>query len=232
MKYVLSDFKDLVERWYNEFLPSIAEDKSVFLEDSGIVYIKPMVSLEPRKMDTIKFFVGNALKTKIEKNDIPIVIREPLPVNNIGLRSFLKEVEHSKLIDDENTNKIFHLANHRYFVNSSDILVSQWKEIDIFLNQIFDALSSNLKTNGIKFYSSQSLGINDSLDVFSSFFPRNSIIQANPYVGKTLLICPTSEILFNLSKRIGICSTNVKSQPPKFMEQAKESMLSEIETLI
>lgn len=234
MKYVIARFKDLVEQWYNEFLPTIAEDKSMFLEDSGIVYIKPKLSLESKKVDTIRFFVENAVKVKTNKDDCAMFIREPKPVNDIKLKQFLVEVERLDSIDDENKNKIFHLANHRYFANSSDILVSQWKEIDVFLNQVFDTLTSiNSSTRGLKFYSSQSLGIEDTLGVFSSFFTRNSMILSKPYVGKSLSILPTSEILVNLSNDLGLVPKQAQSKKTSdFIEHEKQVMMSDIESLV
>ena len=56
MKYELSDFKDLVELWYNEFLPTVAIDKSYYMKETETIYVKWMPS-NKTKEDSIGFFL-------------------------------------------------------------------------------------------------------------------------------------------------------------------------------
>ena len=54
MGYKVVDFRELVVLWYNEFLPERIGNKSVFVEDAGILYLKS-IPLEPLRKDTIEF---------------------------------------------------------------------------------------------------------------------------------------------------------------------------------
>ena len=58
MGYKVVDFRELVVLWYNEFLPERIGDKSVFVEDADILYLKS-IPLEPLRKDTIEFYLAD-----------------------------------------------------------------------------------------------------------------------------------------------------------------------------
>ena len=122
MGYKVIDFRSLVTLWYNEFLPENIGNKSVFVEDADILYLKP-ISLESIKKDTIKFLGRKALE--LSGSDIGLVVQEPKPVNNVRIQPLLRYIERMKDMSQERRDKVLHFANRRYVPISSNIMVSQ-----------------------------------------------------------------------------------------------------------
>ena len=229
LKYVLSDFKDLVEIWYNEFLPNVAIDKSYYLKESETIYVNWMPS-NKMKEDSILFFLKKAIQLRKSKSENFVFIRDPKPVNDIKLKDSLKQIESNESIGENNKTLIFHLANHRYYISSSDVYVSQWKEIDLFLDEVFKCLVGiQSKVQGIKFYQSESLGFVETTKVFLEFFPKDSIEVIQSTNEDSLIgVCSTSVPLTNLFNQLGLKT----KEEPKFMEHAKKAILSDIETYL
>ena len=231
MKYELSDFKDLVELWYNEFLPTVAIDKSYYMKETETIYVNWMPS-NKTKEDSIGFFLKNAIQLRKSPSDNVVFIRDPKPVNNIKLKNALKRIESHASILDDNKTRIFHLANHRYYVSSSEAYVAQWKEIDLFLDDVFRCLvETQSKVQGIKFYQSESFGFSDAKDVFLEFFPRNSIELIQETNRNSMIkVCSTAVPLTTIFNGIGMDSSGQIEHA--FFEQAKKVMMKDIESLI
>lgn len=229
LKYTLSDFKDLVELWYNEFLPTVAIDKSYYLKETETIYVNWMPT-NKMKEDSIRFFLKKAIQLRKSKSDNLVFIRDPKPVNDIKLKGVLKQMESLTSIDENHKTLIFHLANHRYYISSSDVYVSQWKEIDLFLDDVFKCLVGiQSKVQGIKFYQSESLGFVEATKVFFEFFPKDSIEVIQSTNRDSLIgVYSTSIPLINLFTNIGLTC----EEEPKFMEHAKKSILADIETYL
>ena len=175
MKYEIVDFRHLVSDWYNEFLPNRCPDKIKPVENVGILYLDS-VPLDGRfKADSMKFMLGKM--EQIQGGDCEktcIFVREPKPVNNVRLRPMLRKIEESKEIDDERKLKVLHVSNRRYVPVSPDVLVKQEKEIDLFLDGVFDGLSGKCVPN-MKFVSSPSLDMTDIHSIMEDFFPRTAL---------------------------------------------------------
>lgn len=191
MNYKIVDFRNLVALWYNEFLPDRVGDKSVFVEDAGILYLKS-ISLESERKDTIKFMVDRM--SKISDNGIGLFVQETKPVNNVRLQPFLRYIEELKDLSQGRKDKVFHYANRRYVPVSSNILVSQEKEIDEFLDDVFVELTK-LEMQNVKAYQVRSLGIQDFIDSAISFFPKKCLSIQGEMEGEHIQVRSSNNLL-------------------------------------
>ena len=191
MNYKIVDFRNLVALWYNEFLPDRVGDKSVFVEDAGILYLKS-ISLESERKDTIKFMVDRM--SKISDNGIGLFVQETKPVNNVRLQPFLRYIEELKDLSQERKDKVLHYANRRYVPVSSNILVSQEKEIDEFLDDVFVELTK-LEMQNVKAYQVRSLGIQDFIDSAISFFPKKYLSIQGEIEGEHIQVRSSNNLL-------------------------------------
>ena len=126
----------------------------------------------------------------------------------------------------ENRDRILHLANRRYVLESDTVFVSQNKEMDEFLHSVFLELERKPMPR-MKFYSIQSLGISDFVEVAQGFFPKNQLkIQAN-LEGNHIKVRSSNEVLSVLSDRI-MKGKQVDSAILDYIGKCHESILSDI----
>lgn len=228
-KYAIVDFRHLVSKWYNEFLPErIGDGKSVFVEDANILYLKS-IPLEPLRKDTIEFMSKGMME--ISGKDIGVFVQEPKPVNNVRIQPLLKFIEGVKDMSTERRDKVLHFANRRYVPLSSNIMVSQDKEIDDFLDSVFLELCK-LAIPNVRTYQIASLGLSDFVDSARAFFPKKSLsIQEVPR-GEYIQVRSTNEMLEQLKS----CFINGKfdgsSTFERYIESCKRSMDKDIQKLV
>jgi hypothetical protein len=228
MKYKVIDYRNLVTLWYNEFLPEkIGQNKSVFVEDAGILYLKP-IPLESIKGETLKFMAEKTLG--ISRGDIGLVVQEPKPVNNVRIQPLLRYIERMKDMSQERRDKVLHFANRRYVPISSNIMVSQEKEIDEFLDVAFKELAK-LDISTLRLYSIQSLGVSDFIDSAKAFFPKKALTIQGILEGEHIQVRSTNEMLEQLKSYVvnGILDD---SATRNYLESCKKSLDKDIETLV
>ncbi len=228
MGYKVIDFRSLVTLWYNEFLPeNIGQNKSVFVEDADILYLKP-ISLESIKKDTIKFLGRKALE--LSDTDIGLVVQEPKPVNNVRIQPLLRYIERMKDMSQERRDKVLHFANRRYVPISSDIMVSQEKEIDEFLDVVFKELAK-MEISTLRLYPLQSLGVSDFIDSAKAFFPKQALTIQGILDGEHIQVRSTNEMLEQLKSYVvnGILDD---SETRNYLDSCKKSLDKDIETLV
>ena len=228
MDYKIIDFRCLVTLWYNEFLPErIGQSKSVFVEDAGILYLKP-ISLESIKRDTIKFMSSRAIE--LSGRDMGLVVQEPKPVNNVRIQPLLRHMEEMKDdLSQDRIDKVLHFANRRYVPVSSNIMVSQDKEIDEFLGNVFKEMTK-LDVPTLRLYSIQSLGMLDFIDSAKAFFPKKALTIQEIANGEYIQVRSTNEMLEQLKSYV---VNVVSSQSEKnYIERCKRSMDYDMENLV
>lgn len=228
MNYVISDFRNLVGAWFNEFLPSVAGKKASYVEKAGIVYINNL-NMDSLRKPTMKF-IRDRIGKMLESNDAThIFVMEPKPVNNVRIVPALKMVETFSL-DESNRDRILHLANRRYVLESPSVYVSQNKELDEFLSGVFSELSrmSFLKA---RFYSIQSLGISDFLSCAYEFFPKSALTIQGNYECKTITVHSSNDVLSVLSDKV-MKGKPMDSGVLEFVMRCRNSILGDICTLV
>ena len=226
MDYTIVDWKNLVTSWYNEFLPEVADDKAMFVRNAGIVYLND-ISIASIESASCKFLAGKVMDMSRTGN-INIIIRVSKPVNNIHLKQFLNLIETTNKIDDERRNKLLHLANRRYISTSRDVLMSQEKEFDEFLDKMF-IFMSKLGLANTRFYSSESLGFNDICDVAKIFFPKSILSFADQIEGNTIQISSTNDVMIPISIKL---MSGLSTTPTQFIDKIRKSVLLDFEKLI
>ena len=228
MDYTIVDWKNLVTSWYNEFLPEIVgdDDKAMFVQNAGIVYLND-ICISSIESASCKFLVRKVIGMSRHGN-INIIIRESKPVNNIHLKQFFNLIETTNKIDDEHRNKLLHLANRRYISTSRDVLMSQSKEFDEFLDKMF-IFMSKLGLANTRFYSSESLGFNDICDVAKIFFPKSILSFADQIEGNTIQISSTNDVMIPISIKL---MSGLSTTPTQFIDKIRKSTLLDFEKLI
>ena len=226
MDYTIVDWKNLVTSWYNEFLPEVADDKAMFVRNAGIVYLND-ISIASIESASCKFLAGKVMDMSRTGN-INIIIRESKPVNNIHLKQFLNLIETTNKIDDERRNKLLHIANRRYISTSRDVLMSQSKEFDEFLDKMF-IFMSKLGLANTRFYSSESLGFNDICEVAKIFFPKSILSFADKIEGNTIKISSTNDVMIPISIKL---MSGLSTTPTQFIDKIRKSTLLDFEKLI
>ena len=226
MDYIIVDWKNLVTSWYNEFLPEVADDKAMFVRNAGIVYLND-ISIASIESESCKFLVRKVMGMSRTGN-INIIVRESKPVNNIHLKQFLNLIETTNKIDDEHRNKLLHLANRRYISTSRDVLMSQSKEFDEFLDKMF-IFMSKLGLANTRFYSSESLGFNDICEVAKIFFPKSILSFADKIEGNTIKISSTNDVMIPISIKL---MSGLSTTPTQFIDKIRKSTLLDFEKLI
>lgn len=229
MTYKVIDFRSLVTIWYNEFLPEkIGQNKSVFVEDADILYLKP-ISLESIKGETLKFMAEKTLG--ISGEDIGLVVQEPKPVNNVRLQAFLRYIEGLKDLSQERKDKVFHYANRRYVPVSEAIYVSQGKEIDDFLDDVFiDMNKWNLPN--VRIYPIQSLGLYDFIDSVSSFFPKKCLSIQGEIEGKHIQVRSSNQLLATMKSCVINGDFDNSAKVRGYINKCKSDLDKDIEKLV
>ena len=228
-RYAIIDFKDIVTRWYNDFLPEAFEDMLVFLEKVDLVYLNSL-PLESRHKESLKFLLDSADgMLNASGADIGIVVQEPKPVNAISAQKFLRFVDDHKGFSEEARAKLLHIANKRYVVSSSSILVSDDKAIGGFLDGMFSELKN---TDSLKFYASQSLGVKDVEDAASRLFPKNMLIKSQGnLIGRHIQVNSSTEVLTRISNEI-MKDSAIDSRTQKFIEKCQKMVMKDFEQII
>lgn len=226
MDYTIVDYKNLVTSWYNEFLPEVVGDKAMFVQNAGIVYLNN-ISLASIESASCKFLAKKVMGMSRPGN-INIIIREPKPVNNIHLKQFLQVVETTSKIDDEHRNKLLHLANRRYISLSKDVLMSQEKEFDAFLDKMFLVLNK-LGLANTRFYGSESLGFKDVCDVAKTFFPKSRLSFADQIEGNTIQISSANDVMIPISIKL---MSGLSATPTQFIDKTRKSFLLDLEKMV
>ncbi len=223
------DFRSLVTLWYNEFLPEmVGEDKSVFVEDAGILYLKS-IPLEPLRKDTIEFMTQKM--ALLSGKDIGLFVQEPKPVNNVRIQPLLKYIEGMKDMSSERRDKVLHFANRRYVPLSSNIMVSQDKEIDDFLDRVFLDLMK-LEIPNVRTYQIQSLSLSDFVDSAKAFFPKKSLSIQEVQRGEYIQVRSTNEMLEQLKSCFVNGNIYGSATAAKYVDSCKKSMDKDIEGLV
>ena len=228
MKYKVIDYRNLVTLWYNEFLPERIDNRSVFVEDAGILYLKP-ISLESERKSTIKFMVERM--SRISGDGIGLFVQEPKPVNNVRLQPFLRYIEGLGDLSQERKDKVFHYANRRYVPVSSNIIVSQDKEIDDFLNDVFVELTK-LNMPNVKAYQVQSLGIWDFLDSAGSFFPKKCLSIQGEMKGKHIQVRSSNDLLSTMKSCVVNGNFDNSAKVRGYIDKCKSDLDKDIEKLV
>lgn len=228
MNYKLVDFRNLVALWYNEFLPERVGDGAAFVEDAGILYLKSIQLNAKLRRDTIKFLSARA--SELAGSDVGWLVQEPKPVDNVEIQPLLKYLEGMKDMSTERRDKVLHFANRRYVPLSSNILVSQDKEIDDFLDDAFKGLADASPAN-VRPYAMQSLGIQDFIGAASALLPRKSLSIQAEIQGEYIQVRSTNEMLGQL-KSYAINGNSGYSDNLDFIERCRESLGRDIERLI
>jgi hypothetical protein len=228
MGYKVVDFRELVVLWYNEFLPERIGDKSVFVEDADILYLKS-IPLEPLRKDTIEFMTKKM--AELSGKDIGLFVQEPKPVNNVRIQPLLKYIEGIKDMSIERRDKVLHFANRRYVPLSSNIMVSQDKEIDDFLDSVFLDLCK-LDIHNVRTYQIQSLGLSDFVDSTRAFFPKKSLSIQEVSSGEYIQVRSTNEMLEQLKSCFVNGNLDGSSTAMKYVDSCKKSMDRDIEGLV
>lgn len=227
MKYSIADFRQLVTAWYNEFLPVECKDRFAFVKDAEILYLNSI------NLDLIRKKTMDFMKMKVKEiagDGITILVQEPKPVNNVRLKPTLKFLEGSDMIDDERRLKVMHMSNRRYVPTSTSILISQDKEIDEFLDDVFTELSSS-KLRGVKFLPLSSLPVQEAVDVARSFFPRKALSIIEVQEGEQILVKSSNDVLQPIHIQVNLLRPNDASID-RFVERCRKSLLEELEKLV
>lgn len=227
--YSIIDFKDIVTRWYNDFLPEAFGDRLVFLKKVDLVYLNSL-PLESRRKESLKFLLDSADEMlNASGADIGMVVQEPKPVNAISAQKFLRFVDEYKGFSEEARAKLLHMANKRYVVSSSSILVSDDKAIGGFLDGMFSELKS---TDSLRFYASQSLGVKDVEDAASRLFPKNLLIKSQGnLIGRHIQVNSSTEVLTRISNEI-MKDSAIDSRTQKFIEKCQKMVMKDFEQII
>lgn len=230
MNYVISDFRNLVGAWFNEFLPSVAGKKAVYVEKAGIVYINNL-NMDSMRKPTMKF-IRDRIGKMLESNDaIHIFVMEPKPVNNVRIMPALKMVEDTFGLDEGNRDRILHLANRRYVLESPSVYVSQNKELDEFLSGVVFSELSRMSFLKARFYSIQSLGISDFLSCAYEFFPKSALTIQGNYECETITVHSSNDVLGVLSDKV-MKGKPMDSGVLEFVMRCRNSILDDMSTLV
>ena len=224
MNYVISDFRHLVGMWYNEFLPVVAEKRAGFIESVGLVYLNS-INLEPHLKDSAQFFLRKLAEMGKGKK---IVVQEPRPVNNVRVQLALKVIDGIKGVSQDNKLKLLHMSNRRYVPMSASVLISQDKDIDLFLDKVFKLLVK-LNIDDVKFLKSSSLGMPDVLEVARDFFPRRKLDVLEFGQTYPIAVQSTNDIIMGLAQKLK-CNPDEKAL--KFIGKCKESLTKEFESVV
>jgi hypothetical protein len=161
--------------------------------------------------------------------DIGMVVQEPKPVNAISAQKFLRFVDDHKGFSEEARAKLLHIANKRYVVSSSSILVSDDKAIGGFLDGMFSELKN---TDSLRFYASQSLGVKDVEDAASRLFPKNMLIKSQGnLIGRHIQVNSSTEVLTRISNEI-MKDSAPDSRTQKFIEKCQKMVMKDFEQII
>jgi len=196
--YSIVDFKDVVESWYNELFPQLALSKSQYVRDADVIYVNSVQFDAAAMKDTVEFVMDKL--SQLEGDGTKIVLQEPKAVNCARLRPMLDFVANSPKLVEENRTKIMHISNRRYIPLSDSVIISQFKEIDCFLDLAFKSLRDS---PSLRFHSSSSLGMDDMIETAKSMFPRNVLnVQRITSFSESISVKSSAQMLQALSLSI------------------------------
>lgn len=231
MNYEIVDFRHLVSDWYNEFLPDKYPNKAKVVEDAGIIYLDSIPLDRTFKSSSTRFMLermgqihgGGSGKTCI-------FVREPKPANNVRLLQMLRKVDESSDIDQEKKLKILHISNRRYVPSSRDILVKQEKEIDAFLDKVFNCMAASA-IPGMKFVSSPSLDMTDLRSIMSDFFPKSALKWHSQNKDVPIKVMSANEMLQPLF--LHMMQGKVSDHGTlRYMARCRESMIEDLAKVV
>ncbi len=237
MNYVISDFKNLVGAWFNEFLPVRFPDKFKSVDQVGILYLDS-TSLDCGLKDSVRFLLDKGMDISRKHGAKCIVVREPKPVNNIALHPFLSHLESCPFVADATRTKLLHLSNRRYVPSSELVCFSNLKHLDELLDGIWRVLEKlNLNSGeGCSFYSSSSFDLDSVVDLAKEIIPRKSllpIVQDEHAVQPCVKVVSTNDMMMDISLKLMVDGTHSPSSDMKrFMEKCKDDVRGDLEQLL
>ena len=224
-KYVLVDFRQLVGAWYNEFLPAISGKRAGFIESVGLVYLNS-INLDPHLKDSAQFFLKKVAEMGEGRK---IVVQEPRPVNNPRVQAVLKVVDKTQGVSPDNKLKLLHMSNRRYVPMSASVLVSQDKDIDLFLDKVFKLLEK-LDIDEAKFHKSGSLGMADVVETARAFFPRKKLEVLEVAPTFPISVQSTNEIIMGLGQKLKCGFTSQDAD--RYIGKSKENLTKEFVAML
>ena len=120
------------------------------------------------------------------------------------------------------------MSNRRYVPMSASVLISQDKDIDLFLDKVFKLLVK-LNIDDVKFLKSSSLGMPDVLEVARDFFPRRKLDVLEFGQTYPIAVQSTNDIIMGLAQKLK-CNPDEKAL--KFIGKCKESLTKEFESVV
>ena len=229
-RFCIVPFRLLAERWYNEFLPGSVGDKAVFVENASIVYVNS-IPLEGLKRDSLKFLAEQAISLSASSETTLMLVQEPKPADNIRLMQKIAQLE--RMLKGETRDRILNLANRRYVVSSRSILLSQEKELDDFMVEMFSLLS-RLRSESFRTYSSQNLPFHEVKSLAGEFFPKRLLADdiELPASDGDMKVESSNDVLQKICNVLSMDSVQETKRMQEFASRCLKTAKKEFESLI
>lgn len=228
-RFAIVPFRLLAERWYNEFLPRSVGDKAVFVENASIVYVNS-IPLEGLKRDSLKFLAEQAISISTSSEATLMLVQEPKPADNIRLMQKIAQLE--RMLKGETRDRILNLANRRYVVSSRSILLSQEKELDDFMAEMFNLLS-RLRSESFRTYSSQNLPFHEVKSLAGEFFPKRLLADIEfPASDGDMRVESSNDVLQKICSVLSLDSVQETKRMQEFASRCLKTAKKEFESLI
>ena len=228
-RFCIVPFRLLAERWYNEFLPRSVGDKAVFVENASIVYVNS-IPLEGLKRDSLKFLAEQAISLSASSETTLMLVQEPKPADNIRLMQKIAQLE--RMLKGETRDRILNLANRRYVVSSRSILLSQEKELDDFMAEMFNLLS-RLRSESFRTYSSQNLPFHEVKSLAGEFFPKRLLADIEfPASDGDMKVESSNDVLQKICDVLSMNSVQETKRMQEFASRCLKTAKKEFESLI
>ena len=228
-RFAIVPFRLLAEKWYNEFLPRSVGDKAVFVENASIVYVNS-IPLEGLKRDSLKFLAEQAISLSTSSETTLMLVQEPKPVDNIRLMQKIAQLE--RMLKGETRDRILNLANRRYVVSSRSILLSQEKELDDFMAEMFSLLS-RLRSESFRTYSSQNLPFHEVKSLAGEFFPKRLLADIEfPASDGDMKVESSNDVLQKICNVLSMDSVQETKRMQEFASRCLKTAKKEFESLI
>ena len=237
MNYVISDFKNLVGSWFNEFLPVRFPDKFKSVDQVGILYLDS-TSLDCGLKESVRFLLDKGMDISRKHGARCIVVREPKPVNNIALHPFLSHLESCPFVADATRTKLLHLSNRRYIPSSELVCFSNLKHLDELLDGIWRVLERlGDPSLGCRFYSSSSFDLDSVVDLAKEIIPRKSLLPVvqDEYAAQPCVkVVSANDMMTDISLKLMVNGTThaPSSGMKRFMEKCKDDVRGDLERLL
>ena len=228
-RFCIVPFRLLVERWYNEFLPRSVGDKAVFVENASIVYVNS-IPLEGLKRESLKFLAEQAISISASSETTLMLVQEPKPVDNIRLMQKIAQLE--GMLKGETRDRILNLANRRYVVYSRSILLSQEKELDDFMAEMF-SLMSRMGIDQFRTYSSQNLPFHEVKSLAGEFFPKRLLADVEFSASDgDMKVESANDVLQKICNVLSMDSVKETKRMQEFASRCLKTAKKEFESLI